>query len=99
MEKEALVVGINSYPYLKKFKYGDLNLDTPAKDAESIAQLLEEYGNFRVQRLPESYEEKQRRVVATEKDAMVTVRELQKKIINLFNPPDHNSFSGIGYSS
>ena len=55
--REALVVGINSYPFLKKKKLGDLNLKAAIKDAEAIANMLEKYGKFRVQRLPKGYDE------------------------------------------
>jgi len=49
MARDALVVGINTYQYS-----GLPNLNSPALDAEAIAVLLEQYGNFRVTRLPEA---------------------------------------------
>ncbi|MDE5091908.1 MAG: caspase family protein [Trichodesmium sp. St18_bin3_1_1] len=55
--REALVVGINIYPFLKNKKLGDSNLKAAAKDAEAIANMLEKYGKFRVQRLPKKYDE------------------------------------------
>lgn len=45
MNRQALVVGINRYPFIK-------NLERPASDAEAIAHLLETYGGFKVSRLP-----------------------------------------------
>ncbi|NJN73136.1 MAG: peptidase C14 [Limnothrix sp. RL_2_0] len=46
MSRDALIVGISQYQYLKK-------LNAPAVDAEAIAQCLEKDGDFRVTRLPE----------------------------------------------
>ncbi|MGD1704598.1 eIF2A-related protein [Dapis sp. BLCC M229] len=103
MNREALVVGINSYPFLKKQKPGDLNLKAPVKDAEAIAEMLEKYGKFHVQRLPKTYnEEGQARFVP---NGLVKVNDLEKRIINLFNPPSKNEvpdvallfFAGHGY--
>ena len=37
--REALVVGINSYPFLKKKKLGDLNLKAAIKDNEAKVAL------------------------------------------------------------
>ncbi len=45
MNRRALVVGINRYPFIK-------NLERPASDAEAIAHLLENHGGFQVRRLP-----------------------------------------------
>jgi len=87
MEREALVVGVNRYPILKQGSDQPApHLTTPATDAEAIAHLLETYGNFRVQRLPEVYTpEGQRQVDPMGK---VTVAQLTKAISNLFNPDD-----------
>jgi LuxR family glucitol operon transcriptional activator len=42
MTQDALVVGINQYPFLKDALTSKANrLKTPASDAEAIAQLLE----------------------------------------------------------
>jgi uncharacterized protein YjbI with pentapeptide repeats len=49
MARDALVVGINTYQYS-----GLPKLNSPALDAEAIAALLEQYGDFRVTRLPEA---------------------------------------------
>ena len=55
MNRDALVVGINQYPFLKDTPTSKAkHLFTPANDAEAIAQRLEEYGDFRVRRLPET---------------------------------------------
>ncbi|KST64485.1 NB-ARC domain-containing protein [Mastigocoleus testarum] len=55
MLRQALVVGINKYPFLKDTPTSEAkHLTTPATDAEAIAQLLENHGSFRVQRLPSS---------------------------------------------
>ena len=58
MNRDALVVGINQYPFLKDTPTSKAkHLFTPAndaEDAEAIAQRLEEYGDFRVRRLPET---------------------------------------------
>lgn len=48
MEREALVVGINTYP-----RIGDL--DKPEADAKAIADILDTYGGFKVTRLPEAF--------------------------------------------
>ncbi|MGB3614391.1 MAG: caspase family protein [Elainellaceae cyanobacterium] len=91
--RDALTVGINTYAHLPKLR-------TPANDAEAIACLLEEHGDFRVQRLPE--------VIRGERPAVarktpVSVAELEAALIRLFKPSGANSphtalfyFSGHG---
>lgn len=76
MTRDALVVGINTYPRLE-------NLPKPARDAEAIAQLLEKYGEFRVRRLPEANLDAKLRV---DSDALLLFNELEEAIANLFNP-------------
>ena len=49
MARDALIVGINRYQYQAL-----PDLTSPALDAEAIAVLLEQYGDFRVTRLPEA---------------------------------------------
>ncbi|MBD2341634.1 caspase family protein [Calothrix sp. FACHB-156] len=84
MRREALVVGINQYPYLKDTTTGKAkHLTTPAADAEAIAQRLREYGEFRVRRLPETIQEGQRQVAAGK---LVQTDALEDAIIQLFNP-------------
>ena len=101
--REALVVGINSYPFLKKKKLGDLNLKAAIKDAEAIANMLEKYGKFRVQRLPKGYDEEGKE--RFEPRGTVRIDELKQAIINLFQPPIKNEtpdvallfFAGHGF--
>lgn len=82
--RDALVVGINQYPFLKDTPTSrSKHLSIPASDAEAIAQCLEEYGGFRVRRLPETIQEGQRRVAA---GAIVQTDTLEDAIIRLFNP-------------
>lgn len=89
MEREALVVGINRYPILKKDPSRPApHLTTPAIDAEAIAHLLETNGSFHLQRLPEVYTPGGGRQV--DPMGMVMVAQLKEAIANLFNPPDKN---------
>ncbi|MEQ9001321.1 MAG: caspase family protein [Coleofasciculus sp. B1-GNL1-01] len=76
MTRDALVIGINSYPELP-------NLSKPAQDAEAIAQLLEQHGGFRVRRLPEVNREGRLRV---HKGAEVRCKQVEEAIATLFNP-------------
>lgn len=79
MSRDALVVGINKYNGLP-------SLESPAKDAEAIAQLLEKYGNFRVRRLPETAKDGGIRVAQGRK---VSLRELREELIKLFCPDEN----------
>ncbi|MEG4574205.1 caspase family protein [Microcoleus sp. N3A4] len=84
MNRDALVVGINQYPFLKDTLTSKAkHLKTPANDAEAIAQRLEEYGGFRVRRLPETIQEGQRQVAGA--GALVRA-DLENAIIQLFKP-------------
>ncbi|HEY9800844.1 MAG TPA: caspase family protein [Leptolyngbyaceae cyanobacterium] len=88
MNRDALVVGINQYPFLKDTPTSKAkNLVTPANDAEAIAQRLEEYGGFRVRRLPERIQGEQRCVAS---DGLVKSDTLEDAIIQLFNPVGQN---------
>ncbi|MCF2151472.1 caspase family protein [Desmonostoc muscorum LEGE 12446] len=88
MNRDALVVGINQYPFLKDTPTSKAkHLFTPANDAEAIAQRLEEYGDFRVRRLPETIQGEQRRVTS---DGLVKHETLEDAIIQLFNPVGEN---------
>ena len=88
MNRDALVVGINQYPFLKDTPTSKAkHLFTPANDAEAIAQRLEEYGDFRVRRLPETIQGEQRRVTS---DGLVKSEILEDAIIQLFNPVGEN---------
>jgi len=81
MSRDALVVGINQYYSLKP-------LNTPAADAEAIAQYLETYGNFQVvHRLPLIIQDDQFTVDAeVEPEKLVTAAKLEKALSQLFNP-------------
>ena len=62
MGRDAVVVGINNY------LDDDLhNLTSPAEDAEAIAQILEEYGEFNVRRFPEAIDRDSRKPWLTDK--------------------------------
>ncbi|MGF1514592.1 MAG: caspase family protein [Elainellaceae cyanobacterium] len=78
--KDALTVGINTYQYLPKLK-------TSANDATAIAALLEQYGDFRVQRLPEAVREGRTTVG---RRSPVTLPELEAALIRLFKPSGAN---------
>ncbi|WP_414572834.1 hypothetical protein [Nostoc sp. CCY 9925] len=53
MKRESLVIGINRYPTLMETPSDrPPHLKAAATDAEAIAKILENYGNFHVQRLP-----------------------------------------------
>ncbi|HAZ43011.1 MAG TPA: hypothetical protein DDW76_10305 [Cyanobacteria bacterium UBA11369] len=84
MTRDALVVGINQYPFLRDNPASrPKHLTTPASDAEAIAQLLETYGNFRVQRLPVSNIDGKLQV---DPNKRVQLEELEAAIANLFHP-------------
>lgn len=76
MSRDALIVGINTYQYLP-------SLQAPARDAEAVAQQLQRYGEFRVHRLPEVIQEGNPRIG---QKTLVTLRELETGLINLFKP-------------
>ncbi|EDX74097.1 caspase domain protein [Coleofasciculus chthonoplastes PCC 7420] len=83
MNRDALVVGINRYPGLTKHTGNEQHLETPARDAEAIAQRLEEFGGFRVRRLPECKIEGKSQVHPKQS---VTAKELKTAIAQLFTP-------------
>lgn len=76
MVRDALVVGINKYEHIK-------SLQAPAHDAEAIAHLLLEYGEFQVTRLPATVDQGQLRVG---KKTSVSQDDLEEALIRLFNP-------------
>ena len=78
MVKDALVVGINNYKY-----EGLPNLSAPAQDAEAIAQVLENYGEFQVRRMPEAI--KQEKPVVG-KTLEVSLAQLKQALVQLFKP-------------
>ncbi|MCL2926306.1 MAG: caspase family protein, partial [Trichodesmium sp. MAG_R04] len=91
--REALVVGINCYPFLKKKHDGDLNLKAAAKDAEAIANILEKYGKFRVQRLPKENDEEGKERLSPK--GVVKIDDLEQAIIHLFKPPTKDEISDV----
>jgi hypothetical protein len=76
MSRDALVVGINNYEKITSLK-------SPSEDAEAIAQILTEYGEFNVTRLPGVKKEGAIRVGQQTK---LTLVELQKALVQLFKP-------------
>ena len=88
MTRDALVIGINQYPFLKASP-GDKaqNLTTPASDAEAIACLLEKHGNFNVKRLPQANIDGKLQV---NPEGTVKSEELEVAIANLFLPEGRN---------
>ncbi|MBN4004793.1 caspase family protein, partial [Nostoc sp. LPT] len=86
MEREALVIGINRYPTLiEKSSDRPPHLKAPATDAEAIAQILETYGKFHVERLPAAYNQDGSCFVDPQQQ--LTLQELETAIVQLFNPP------------
>ena len=92
MSREALVVGINRYPLLKDTQTKKpRHLLKPAADAEAIAQMLEHYGHFRVQRFPEMVDDRGCWQVNPEPHArqLPKVPHLEQAISQLLNPPSN----------
>ncbi|QLE54214.1 caspase family protein [Nostoc sp. TCL26-01] len=86
MEREALVIGINRYPTLiEKSSDRPPHLKAPATDAQAIAQILETYGKFHVERLPAAYN--QNGSCFVDPQQQLTLKELETAIVQLFNPP------------
>lgn len=84
MSRDALVVGINTYRY-DRLK----NLTAPAQDAEAIAKLLEDYGEFNVKRLP-AVKDKQNNTICVGPNTKVTLTQLREAIVQLFKPEGRN---------
>ena len=85
MIRDALVVGINIY------KNDNLhNLKAPAEDAEAIAQILEQYGEFQVTRLPEAIdidaETKKPKKPFVAKTKELRLIQLKNALVELFKP-------------
>ncbi|MEH2340043.1 nSTAND1 domain-containing NTPase [Nostoc sp.] len=78
MSRDALVVGINTYDRLKC-------LNAPAADAEAIAQILQQYGEFQVTRLP-AVKDKENETIRIGKQTKVALTQLEKAIVQLFKP-------------
>ncbi|MGL5063857.1 MAG: tetratricopeptide repeat protein [Microcoleus sp.] len=82
--RNALVVGINQYPYLEDARTGQpKHLRTPASDAEAIAKLLD--NDFQVRRLPSSNIDGKLQV---DPDKLVEPDELLDEIDKLFLSED-----------
>jgi len=82
MSRDALIVGINSYDRLNR-------LNLPSKDAEAIAQLLEQYGDFRVTRLPEVIDKSTEKIKVGER-TKVNFTDLETALVQLFLPEGRN---------
>ncbi len=80
MSRDALVIGINAYSYDRL-----PNLQAPAADAEAIAQLLEQYGEFKVTRLP-AVQDKQNSTIRVGRKTQVALAQLEEAIVQLFKP-------------
>ena len=81
MSRDALIVGISSYQYV-----GLSKLDAPSLDAEEIAKQLESsLSSFSVTRLP-AIKAKENNTLKVGKKTGVTINELKKALIKLFNP-------------
>ncbi|MEH2268145.1 MAG: pentapeptide repeat-containing protein [Nostoc sp.] len=78
MSRDALVVGINTYDRLKC-------LNAPATDGEAIAQILQQYGEFRVTRLP-AVKDKENETIRIGKQTKVSLTQLERAIVQLFKP-------------
>lgn len=81
MNLDALVVGINTYGLLDPLK-------APADDAEAIAQLLTQYGSFRVRRLPaiRDRENPENDLGRVGKTTSITLSQLEAALVQLFLP-------------
>jgi len=98
-KRQALVVGINRYPFLNKTPTGEpQHLTTAVRDAEAIAHILELYGGFEVTRLPSGLDDWQ-----FEEFGTLKAEQLQAAITKLFCPkggsiPDTALlfFAGVG---
>ena len=83
MNRDALVVGINKYPFLRYSSGAYRHLTTPAADAEAIAQLLETHGDFRVRRFPSVIIDGKLQV---DPNQPFKTEELEQAILDLFLP-------------
>lgn len=89
---KALVVGINQYINL-------LPLQGPSEDAEEIAQMLNKYGEFKVERMPNIIQDGQLRV---DPNAPLSITRLESALERLFKPegkqiPDSALFFFAGH--
>ncbi|MBW4495953.1 MAG: caspase family protein [Oscillatoria princeps RMCB-10] len=80
MKRQALVIGINRYPFLKDAKGQSQHLTTPDRDASAVAHLLERYGHFEVRRYPS------KDVWEVDPEGLVKADNLKNEILRLFQP-------------
>ncbi|MGK7956908.1 MAG: pentapeptide repeat-containing protein [Crocosphaera sp.] len=84
MSRDALIVGINNYQY-----EGLNNLTSPGEDAEAIASLLEEHGQFNtIRRLPEAIKtiDSTTQSPYISKKGEVSLKQLKESLVKLFKP-------------
>ena len=79
MSRDALIVGINAYQHLSALK-------APALDAEDIAQRLEQDGEFRVVRLPETIQQRDVKEPVVSGTVSVSQIQLEQALKQLFLP-------------
>ncbi|MGL5511385.1 MAG: caspase family protein, partial [Microcoleaceae cyanobacterium] len=102
MKKKALVIGINHYPFTQDQTGKSLVLNKPADDAEAIAQLLETYGDFTVQRFPAINIDGIWQIDRKPSNYKNQITALKQAIAQLFHPHQHIPdtallyFSGLG---
>ena len=82
MSRDALVVGINLYEDQQL-----TNLQAPARDAEAIAKILTENGDFRVKRIPEIVKNGSLEVG---RKTQVSLTQLEEALVQLFMPKGKN---------
>ncbi len=85
MTRQALVVGINRYPFLKDRDGKSCHLDYAAIDAQAIADLLRQYGQFEVTIVPDKEDEGK---FETDQKGLVKAKALKDKIFELFQAKD-----------
>ncbi|HAZ44467.1 MAG TPA: hypothetical protein DDW76_09420 [Cyanobacteria bacterium UBA11369] len=84
MNRDALVIGLNRYSFLRNSPTSEAqHLKAAAADAEKMACLLETQGNFTVKRFPEGLIDGKLQV---DPIGNVTTAELEDAIARLFNP-------------
>ncbi|MEL7501542.1 MAG: caspase family protein [Cyanobacteria bacterium J06554_6] len=77
MTRDALIVGINQYQALPELR-------APAADAQAVATLLQDRGEFKTRRMPEVVDSANHLVVGQQ--TPVTTAELQAALIALLKP-------------
>jgi WD40 repeat protein/energy-coupling factor transporter ATP-binding protein EcfA2 len=85
MSRDALVVGVNTYEY-SRLK----SLKAPAEDAEAIARILTEYGDFNVvNRLP-AIKDKENDAFRVGRSTTVKLMQFKEALVRLFKPQGEN---------